>query len=374
MPSSRNRISVHHVGARGASGDFFSAPSFEDDFAYTLYEADADAEVTASPGQHRVKVVNACIGRGEAGRAFHIMRHPPSSSLYEGNPAMAEFCLSVGGTDASFAVERRIVKDVEVETRPLSMALCAELGVPPPDILALDVQGAEGEILESADPALLDDVLAVFTEVHMAQIYKGAKTFGDIFSFLANQGFYFVDFQREARFRPARSPVGFQGRGFYLEADVIFLKDVARLKTRPDTADGVRQRAKLAFVALLLKQIDYALVCLRGVNWNAVAEEGRKRPRYLDLMRELDAVHAAHAATLPPVMNESFALSPEVMASLARFRSLGDNPVFQLLQRYGLSELAHYFGEEARLTAEDILALIQSATGGRDLGQASSTG
>jgi len=366
MPNPQDRISIHHVGARDHSGAVFSAPSFEDEFAYTFYEADASAEVLIGQSQRHVKVANACIGRAEQNRLFHVMQHPPSSSLFVGNPALGEFCSSYNGIDMPFSTERRIVRDVALDTRPLSAELCLELDVPPPDVLILDVQGAESEILRSMDPGLLDHVLAIVTEAHMAEIYSGASGFADISSFLASRGFHFVDFLRQTRFRPTRSPVGFQGQGFFLEADAVFLKDVTRMRPLTGAAE-VRQRTKLSFISLLQKQMDYALVCLRGVDWRLLPE-APDLPRYVELMREIEGVRVSAAAVLPPSLDEPFSATPDVLACLVRFLTPQANPVVLTLQRNGLFELAQYYGETARRTAEDILKFVQSA--GIDIGQA----
>lgn len=351
-------ISIHHVGARGESAEIFAVPSFEDEFFYTLYEADAEAEVTTQKAQRHVRVVNACIGRSERGRDFHITLHPPSSSLLRGNAALGEFFWTFAGIDRPFSVERRIVRSVKVDTRPLSAALCAELGVAPPDVLVLDAQGVEGEILKTADPGIIDNLLGVVTEVHMAEIYENGASFGEVFDFLTKNGFYFVDYLKAVGFHAASSPVGFRGRGFFMEGDALFLKDVGKLLPAGDERERQRQRIKLSFISLLLMRMDYALVCLRGVDWADATDEAGRRPKYGDLMKEIAAASVAPWAVLPPSLEKPIELTADVLASWLRFYTPESNPVCGILKRYGLDDLAALYGEEGRKTVENLLKNI----------------
>lgn len=356
---SHNMISVHHVGARGRSAELFAIPSFGSEFVYTFYDADDTAEVAVAAAQRHWKISRACIGRSERDRDFNIMHHGPSSSLLKGNPALNDFRSSFGGIDRPFAAERTIERVVKVDTRPLSADLCSELGVPPPDFLILDVQGAEGEILRSADAGIIDGLIGVVAEVHMAEIYEGALGFAEILAFLNERGFFFVGFTSETKFFPTSAPVGFRGGGFFWEGDALFLRNMGNPASRSNYIEHQKKKIKLAFISLLLKQIDFSLVCLKDVDWDADYINTAERPKYYELMLEIHSASRTPGIVFPPTLGSSFVLDLEVIASLARFLSPNNNPVHEILKKYGLDEAAEYYGEQAKNSAEHLLKSIR---------------
>ena len=64
----------------------------------------------------------------------------------------------------------------------------ASHGLPPADLLKLDVQGFELEVLKGA-PSTLANASAVISEVSFREIYSGQPQFGDVAAVLATHGF-----------------------------------------------------------------------------------------------------------------------------------------------------------------------------------------
>ncbi|MEI9475280.1 MAG: FkbM family methyltransferase [Deltaproteobacteria bacterium] len=85
-----------------------------------------------------------------------------------------------------------VVKTVKVETKKLSSVI-SKHKLPLPDMVFLDVQGAEYRIISSMSAELLSQVRIIYTEVSTEEVYKGAKTLDTIRTLLSNQ-FAFLGF------------------------------------------------------------------------------------------------------------------------------------------------------------------------------------
>jgi FkbM family methyltransferase len=73
---------------------------------------------------------------------------------------------------------------IEVPTRRLDTVL-AEHGLRPPDLMIVDVQGAEYLVLQSLSPAVLDALRLLYTEVSLEPVYQGARLLSDVEALLA---------------------------------------------------------------------------------------------------------------------------------------------------------------------------------------------
>ena len=86
---------------------------------------------------------------------------------------------------------RGIVFDPENQVSVPSITLeswKAQYKIDKVDLLWMDVQGAEGLVLEGFGEALRD-VSAIYTEINFEKIYEGASLFAEIKSFLESKGF-----------------------------------------------------------------------------------------------------------------------------------------------------------------------------------------
>jgi FkbM family methyltransferase len=72
-----------------------------------------------------------------------------------------------------------VARTIEVPTRRLDSAL-AEKGLPGPDLLMVDVQGAELQVLRSLSPSLMAGLRMIYTEVSHEPLYEGAGLMSDV--------------------------------------------------------------------------------------------------------------------------------------------------------------------------------------------------
>lgn len=79
--------------------------------------------------------------------------------------------------------EVKVTETIEVLCSPLDNIIL-EAGLQLPDMLFLDVQGAEYDILESLSDRVLEHVKIIYTEVSKVEVYEGAKMLDDIIKLL----------------------------------------------------------------------------------------------------------------------------------------------------------------------------------------------
>ncbi|HVZ01634.1 MAG TPA: FkbM family methyltransferase [Dongiaceae bacterium] len=172
------------VGARGgpqAHWRRFAAVMQTD-----LFEPDAAAcEAQAAqkrPGESWFPV--ALGGHTGTGRLY-VLKKPSGSSLYPPNePMLNRFGpTSYGTLDKVLDVPLMTLSDfIDKYRRPL------------PNLVKLDVQGAELDILKAVRPEHWRDLLAVQAEVEFVEFYRGQPLFHDIDAFMRAHGFVMFDF------------------------------------------------------------------------------------------------------------------------------------------------------------------------------------
>lgn len=102
---------------------------------------------------------------------------------------------------------------LEVRTCRLESLLAAE-GLPLPDVMIIDVQGAEYRVLKSFGPALLEHLRVLYTEVSTQPVYESAGLLSEVEALLAPR---FVNLG----FAPIRPDVPMHGNAvFVARADV----------------------------------------------------------------------------------------------------------------------------------------------------------
>lgn len=129
----------------------------------------------------RVRVFPVALDEADGTATFHVSSNAGESS------SLLPF-----GTHSEHFPEVRMTQTIEVRTRRLD-TLLAEKGLPPPDALLIDVQGAEYRVLASLSPDLLQSVRLIYTEVSLESIYEGGRPLPDVERLLAprfvNMGF-----------------------------------------------------------------------------------------------------------------------------------------------------------------------------------------
>ena len=272
---------------------------------------------------------------------MNINYDPYTSSVYQRNPDYDPYYSFQGDHDylwseASKTVERRPVEMVFID----HLLRLEGSKVARPDFLSIDTQGSEYEILLGARDTLKSDVLAVCLEAEFHPLYKGQKLFGDLLTLLSEQGFDFVRFLRIEETSPFRLPIGLRGEGFQTSSDALFFRRLNKLERQQDSGQGYLRLRKLAFMAIVFNQFEYAFECLRRSR-DLISQQSlpecRQEPVYLRFLRELEQKTASMAVAFPPTFVEKY---PSFESSKSRFAgSTKTDNTDQRGSRYMLKQL-----------------------------------
>lgn len=315
------RISIHHVGGRSGSRSFPVLPKFESDLINVLYDADSTClsqikkrnEILSS----ELNVLPYCLGQKCQETTFNLNYDPYTSSLRSLNHKYGSFYSFYGDHDYILSETVRTVETKTVKLVSLDyLAQSGEMTAPLPDFLSIDTQGSEYEILLGARETLASTTVCLVVEVEFHQIYEGQKLFGDLSSLLAESGFEFVCFQYIGEAAPYRAPIGLRGHGFQLFGDALFFRKLDTLKK--DNYDTVLKLHKLAFIAILFNQIEYALECLHCSQNSAHLVEldlSLQEHTYGQFLSDIKKA----VSKVPSVYPETFAQRYSYEASKSRF-------------------------------------------------------
>lgn len=152
---------------KNRSVNVFEADPEEAERLQTSYDADGG-----------IRILPYAVGGGNESRDFHVTKQRGSSSLYRPNTALLSRFNGLDGVS--------IEKSIVIETKTLD-TICKEAGLQRIDLLKMDVQGAEGEVVDGGQ-ASLAGVLAVVTEVNFLPMYEGQVTFAELQNKLHNLG------------------------------------------------------------------------------------------------------------------------------------------------------------------------------------------
>lgn len=173
---------------------------------------------------------------------LYIAREAGKTSLFEPNAEL----LARFPEPERYQTVRRVSLPAE-RVRTLDSVL-AESGSPAPDMIKLDVQGAEKAILEGATRAL-ESVVALKLEVEFLELYKGQPLFADIDAWLRARGFELAELRRF--YWKRKEGVGAAGRGQLAFGEALYLRSIegyrAAWASRPEPA---RQAKTLKFAAI----------------------------------------------------------------------------------------------------------------------------
>lgn len=180
------------------------------------------AKLAAMKGANDVYLPMA-LGDG-AEHNLHICAAPGMTSLLEPDPAVLNLMHGFPMWGAVTSTER--VKTVRLAD--VSTAHGA-------DMLKIDIQGAELMVMENAG-AVLDDLVAIHTEVEFLPIYKNQPLFCDVHAFLRHHGFVFHKF--EPLVSRMITPLSIGGNPYAamsqtVWADAVFIRDYKHLDTLP---------------------------------------------------------------------------------------------------------------------------------------------
>lgn len=129
---------------------------------------------------------------------------------------------------------------------------------------------------------------------------------------------------------PFRAPVGLRGDGFQLSGDAIYLLQLARMPS--DETECYIMLRKLAFIAIVFNQFEYAMQCLDRSNslnvQNSVMEK-LEQLSYFEFTKGLER----QIMRMPKVFPRTFASEYTFESSKARFQSLPPIGARKMLRR-----------------------------------------
>jgi FkbM family methyltransferase len=116
----------------------------------------------------RIQVFPVAVSDTDGEADFHVTSNDGESS------SLLPF-----GTHGTLFPQVQVQRTIRVPTRRLDGAL-SEAGGPPPDVLLVDVQGAEHRVLRAIPRKLLAGVRLIYTEVSTERVYAGSGLLADI--------------------------------------------------------------------------------------------------------------------------------------------------------------------------------------------------
>ncbi len=356
-PEHEDRIAVHHIGGRSGGHPLQrqALTGWADDIVHVLYDADASClellrERTAD--QKSLRVVSACIG-GVSGKAdFHINYDPFTSSLRKVRPGLRDWYLASKGYDYLFpeAAEAGEIQSLDAVSLD-DLFGSPGPGFPPPNVLSMDVQGAELDILKGAPKVIGGNVVAIELEARFSEIYDGEGLFPDILGFLSSLGFDFVGFTQTVPFSPYRAGVGLRGEGYLLEADALFYRNPDRL-LEDENPNRNALLAKLAFIAMTSHHMEVAVRCLDLID-RGYLENNRQTKRYLAFLDDCGKAVSA----MPGVMPLRFAEFYSFEESRARFLPTAERAAFYKENKAAMEARLGSYMENGRISVENVKTL-----------------
>jgi FkbM family methyltransferase len=187
---------IYDIGAYRGGWTRVASEIFPD-AQFVLFEANADHADELTRGGHR-HIITA-LGRDDGVRSFHL----PRSGDVTGASLYVE-------KTAHYAAANLQVRDVAIARLD---TLVRRDNVPAPDLIKIDVQGAELDVLAGA-PETLRGVSALIVEVSLVDYNTGAPLIADVMAAIDGAGFKCVDLCEVHR-TPAN---------FVLQLDLLFAR------------------------------------------------------------------------------------------------------------------------------------------------------
>ena len=235
----------------GQSEPFHLLPDIFPQSRIIAFEVDKDlcAELNrkAKPG---IRYFPVALGRTEERRKFYVTNHPMCSSLYKPNEKLNSLYNNM---------EVAMMKYVEsVDTVSLNH-FARENDIGPVDFIKIDIQGAELDVFRGGTD-ILNDVVAIVSEVEFIHHYIDQPLFGEVCAFLAEKGLMFHKFLRTGgrALKPIilgndpNLPVQ------YIWSDAMFIKDIFRIP-----ALSSPKLLKLGLLAFIYGSPDVSHYCFK---------------------------------------------------------------------------------------------------------------
>jgi len=298
------KIRIHHVGGIGSFGPTEALKNLGDDVEWIIYDADEKSLMACDDLKNiNHTLINRCLGGTNSKTQFNIMAASTASSMLAPAPSATQYTMLLRhGRALIWGEHACIIKSVEVEVNTLDWLVDNKI-IPPIDFLSIDAQGAELEIIIGASKMVTNSILGIVCEVEFNELYEGQPLFCDIQNHLRDNNFCLCQIYNHQYMNTAPYVRKLMGKGFYIVGEALFLKninkfiDVNKLDMIPSETltQGVLQCLKIAAIAVIFDQLEFALRIVRFLNNNKLISLNdlakKTGVKYIKLLRDL--THAA---------------------------------------------------------------------------------
>lgn len=238
--------------------------------------------LNAERHDYPVRYFPAALGAADGRRAtLHITRNPQCSSLYRPSETIRE----------RFAYARAALEIVG--TTPVTLSsldtICHEHAIKP-DVIKIDVQGAELDVLRGAHDALRH-ALVVELEVEFLEMYAAQPLAWDVHAFMAARGFELRAYKLTHWREDHDEPVSAQG-GQLVHGDALYMRK--DLQPRPQLYIALAAYRQFDLLGKLIagkREWEWLLQLARRPAWlRAASNVASKLGRHRDLRRMIDAL------------------------------------------------------------------------------------
>jgi FkbM family methyltransferase len=216
-------VEIMDIGAMDEGEDRYAVLVDQGEARVTGFEPDEKQLASLKVREGPYTYHSVFLGDGKPA-TFRIARYPGCSSLLDPDPGMIDLFSTIGASDLrdNFSVHR---------TKQVTTTRLDEVQTAPPDLIKIDVQGAELTVLQNGRQTIANAVV-IECEVEFVALYRNQPLFCDIQSLLRDSGFVlhkFVDVAGRC-FRPfvLENPVLPMSQ--LLWADAIFVRDFTKLE------------------------------------------------------------------------------------------------------------------------------------------------
>ena len=241
---------VHHVGGRGGTISFPEIKYFNADIQNVIYDADE----SCLPEIERLrktpyKVLPYCLAEKKHQAKFYLNHCPFTSSIFPFNDDFGNYYEEkrLNYSDYLFKESFAPQEEIVLATETID-DLFEDKKIPKVDFLSIDTQGAELLILKGGAEMLARSTIAVYCEVNFVDLYRDAPLFGDLDSFMRENGFMLAGLW-PMNFGYRRIPRDFRGLGVPLQGEALYLMKPEKIRNK-NSQDRQLRLEKLAFCAL----------------------------------------------------------------------------------------------------------------------------
>lgn len=208
---------------------------------------------------------------------FYVTEDEACSSLYRPDKNINEYFNLRG--------KLNIKSELEIKTTTLNQWKINE-NINCIDIVKIDVQGAELDILKSGS-SILDDVIAVYSEVEFIKVYENQPLFCELNNFMEQKGFLLYDI-RKIKAKRKNVKEDFFTKGQLVWGDAIYLKDIRNiLKELNNEEDILNKILKYIIINEYFEIMDYSVYLIEYVIENNILKKELYRAELIILKNQI---------------------------------------------------------------------------------------